>query len=152
MTNTITLTNSTLTTSTAVKLLNGAFTYGWKNLTKIDPGTGFYGDVEAQMNGWENPAITLKFYIPIDNTPANNMTWALWNEFSKYQYDGTNQTTLNISIGSSDTAFANYSADETTSAVTSIPVIIKNYSLTFSPSDSKDSGFWTISAQLQVTK
>jgi len=157
MANIITLTNSTLSTSTDVTLFNGDFTYSWKNLTKVDPGNGFFGDVEAQTNGWENPALNLKLHIPIDYTPplgftGDLMTWSLWNEFAKYQYDGTNHTTLSIKVGSSDTPFANYSADETTTAVTDIPVIVRAYSLKFSPKDSRNSAFWTVDAQLQVTK
>lgn len=150
MVNTITLTNASLSTSTAVKLYNGDFRYSWKNLTKVDPGSGFFGDVEAQTNGWENPLISLKFFIPIDNIGSGYMTWALWNEFARYQYDGTNQTLLSVSVGSSDTSFTSYSLQS--SGVSSIPVIIKSYDLIFSPSDSRDAGFWTISAQLQTTK
>jgi hypothetical protein len=152
MTNIITLTNASLSTSTAVKLLNGDFTYSWKNLTKIDAGEGFFGNVEAQMNGWENPALNLRFYIPIDNLPSGAMSWELWNEFAKYQYDGTNQTILSVAVGSSDTSFKDYSASTATSGVSSIPVIVRSYALKFSPADSRDSAFWTIDAQLQVTK
>lgn len=152
MVNQITLTNTSLSTTTAVKLFNGKFTYGWKNLFQVDPSNSAYGNVEAQFSGWENPLITLNFFIPIDDTPAGFMTWSLWNEFVKYQYDGVTQTILQVSVGSGDTAFADYSADSTTSADTTIPVVVRNYNLTFSPRDSNNANFWKVSVALQVTK
>ena len=155
MTNQITLTNTNLSTSTAVKLLNSKFTYNWKNLTKFDPGAGYYGSVETQFSGWENPALNLQFYIPIDNTPSGSMTWSLWNEFVKYEYDGETPTILNFTVGGSDTAFTDYSASG--GSMTSymgdadIPVQIKSYSLVISP-DTRNGYMWVINAQLQVTK
>lgn len=154
MTNSLTLTNASLSTSTAVKLLNGEFTYGWKNLVKADPGNGYFGDVEAQFNGWENPIASLMFHIPTDNIPAGTMTWPLWNEFVKAQHAGSSSscTFLAITYGASDTAFAEYSASSSSTARTTIPVQISSYNLRFSPAESKNAAHWTISAQLQVTK
>jgi len=146
--NTLTLTNSTLSTSTAVRLLNGGITYAWKNLVNTDPAIGSFDNIEAQYNGWENPTFKLVFHIPTDNIPASTMTWSLWNEFVKNS--STTNTTLNMSLGSSDTAFAEYSAGSTGDTV--IPIIVRNYSLTFGPGDSNDSNFWTINANVQVTK
>ena len=151
MTNQITLTNTNLSTSTAVKLLNSKFTYNWKNLTKFDPGAGYYGSVETQFSGWENPALNLQFYIPIDNTPDNSMTWSLWNEFVKYEYDGVTPTTLNFTVGGSDTAFTDYSDSSSSAGVSNIPVQIKSYSLVISP-DTRNGYMWVINAQIQVTK
>ena len=150
MANTISLTNTTLSTSTAVKLLNGEITYSWKNMVQANPSNSSFGSVEAVFTGWENPALNLTFHIPIDNNPSGFMTWGLWNEFVKYQYDGVNQTTLAISVGASDTSFSDYS--DGTSGDSTIPVIVKGYTLKFGANDSRNANFWTINAQLQVTK
>lgn len=154
MTNTITLTNPSINSGTAIKLLNSNFSYGWKNLEDSPPSLNSFGNVESQFSGWENPILTLNFHIPINNNIANGMTWALWNEIAKNQYDAdtaSTKTVLNISVGSSDSAFTDYSLDSTSSSLSSIPVIVKTYSLTFSPGDSHNSNFWSIKAVLKVT-
>jgi len=154
MTNSITLTNDTINSGTAVKLLNSTFTYGFKNMTDVDPTNGGFGITEVQFWGWENPKITLTFHIPIDNIISGFMTWSLWNEFAKNKYDGTSgtQTKLNINVGGSDTAFADYSLDSTSDSVTTIPVQVDNFKLVFGPGGSNNSAFWSVTATFMVTK
>ena len=151
MANTITLTNAGINSGTAVKLLHGAFSYGWKNLVKADPANSSYSSVEAQFSGWENPTMNLTFHIPVESIPSDTMTWALWNQFVKNQYAGTaaTQTRLAITVGSNDTQFGDYSTS--TVAVTAIPIQIDEFSLIFSPVESSNAGFWTINAQVKVT-
>jgi len=151
MANQIILTNDSLSTS-SVRLVNGSFSYGWKNLTTADPSNSQFGNVEAQSVGWENPIINLNFYIPIDNIPSGTMTWALWNEYVKNQEVGTSatQTKLGVVVGKNDTSFVSY-ASSLTGSTTNIPVVIKNYTLTFSPSDSRNAAFWNIKATLLET-
>ena len=158
MANTIKLINTNITGSNGLRLLNSKFTYGWKNLTSEDPSESSYGNVESVFQGWENPQITLNFFLPIDNATYTDgvtyLNWAKWNQLVKNLYDGTSstQTKLQIKVGDSDTSFSDYSTDITTTATTDIPVVIKSYNLSFSPDDSNKSGFWTISAQLAVTR
>lgn len=158
MANTIKLINTNITGSNGLKLLGSKFNYGWKNLTSEDPSESSYGNVESVFQGWENPQVSLTFFIPIDNSTLTDgttfMNWAKWNSLVKNQYDGTSntQTKLQIKVGDSDTSFSDYSSDSTSSYTTDIPVAIKSYSLTFSPDDSNKSGFWTVNAQLVVTK
>jgi len=154
MTNQISLYCGNINGGIAVKLLNGKFTYGWKNLVSSHPSNSAYGNAEAQFTGWENPIISLTFYIPIDNTPGGFMTWSLWNKFAKNQYDGTSlsMVKLYVTVGSSDTAFTSYAEVEGHTSKTQIPIQLKSYSLNFSPDDSNNAGFWTINAQFQETK
>jgi hypothetical protein len=154
MTNLITLQNTSLSTSTAVRLLNAEFTYGWKNLINANPSNTVFGTTETVMNGWENPRMTIRFYIPIDNTPAGSMTWALWNEFAKAEYLGSTntRTSLILKAGAADTSFASYARDDTTTAITAIPVSIMDFTLRISPDDSLNSYMWIIDAHLMETK
>ena len=151
--NKISLINTGINSGTELKLLNGSCNYNWKNLVKANPDVGSYGTTEAQFSGWENPTFNLTFHIPIDSIPTGTMTWALWNQFVKNQYDGTatTKTKLAITVGSTNTSFADYSADSTTSNNTLIPIQILGYSLSFAASDSANAGFWTINAQIMVT-
>lgn len=154
MTNSITLTNAGINSGAETILLAGDFSYNWKNLTKADPGNGYFGSVETQFSGWENPTMNLTFHIPTDNIPTSSMTWALWNQFVKAQYTGSSSTTtyMKIKYGASDTLFADYSASSSSTGITSIPIQILGFGLNFSPADSDRAAFWSINAQLQVTK
>lgn len=151
MANTITLQCDALTPSTAIRLLNSDFSYSWQNLVVADPTNTAFDKTEVQFNGWENPLINLTFHIPIDNTPANSMTWALWNSFVKNEYNGATSTQIRMTmvVGSTDTSLFSYA---TSSSTASIPVVIKGYSLRASPTDSNGANFWTINAQLIETK
>lgn len=153
MANQITLTNASVSTPTALKLLNAEFTYGWKNLTSANPSNTIFGTTESQFNGWENPLINLKFFINLNNPTANYITWALWNELVKAQYLGTagTRTYLALTAGSGDVSFASYAASTSVSAVTSIPVTIVSYSLRLNPEYSSNSYLWEIDAQLMET-
>ena len=152
MTNSITLTNTSLTTSTAVRLLAGEFTYSWQNLISANPSNSSFGSVEPVFNGWENPIGNLTFVIPTDSNPSGCMTWALWNQFAKAPAGyPTTDTIMSLTYGDSDTLFADYSQSSSTTAVTSIPIMIKGYSLRFSPADSRNSAHWTINAQIIIT-
>ena len=157
MTNSIKLINTNITGANGLLLLNSTFTYAWKNNTSEDPAESSYGNVESVFQGWENPQINLKFYLPINSNFVDGSTWlnwAKWNELVKNLYDGTSATatSLVISVGKTDTLFADYSASTSNVGVTSIPVVVKSYNLSFSPDDSHNSGFWTVSAQLSVTR
>jgi len=154
MANTISLINTGINSGTAVKLLNGEMTYGWKNRTLENPTDGTYGNVESQFSGWENPIINTTFYIPIDGVPSGHMTWALWNQFVKNAYDGTagTQTKLTVTLGDNDTPFLSYAATSAATGTSIIPVQIKSFNLRFSPADSNNAAFWTINAQLVETK
>lgn len=149
----VTLRSDNINSSTAVKLLNGEVSYSWKNLTNAEPTVDDFGSTEVQFNGWENPAFTLTFHIPNGSIPTGTMTWGLWNQFVKNKYDGTDSTKvyLNILTGNG-TQFTDYSADETSTSVSDIPVVIRGYSVRFGGGDSRDGYFWTINAQVQVTK
>lgn len=149
MVNQILLSNPSLS-STSVKLLNGKFSYGWKNMVSADPSNGAFNATEVQYTGWENPIISLIFYIPVENLPVGTMTWALWNEYAKNQEIGTSatQTLLSVVVGNNDTAFISYANSVATS---DIPVVIKTFNVDFSPADSQDAGFWTVKATLLET-
>lgn len=153
MANQLTLTNQSLTTSTAVKLLNGEFSYSWKNLTTNNPVVNSYGNSEPVFTGWENPILNLTFYIPINNVPSGTMSWSLWNEFAKVRSDNSVSSTLtklSVTVGDSDVVFADYSASSAATATTSIPVSVKSYSLRFDPGESVNASLWVINAQLEV--
>lgn len=230
MTNSIKLINNNITGAGGLKLLHGALTYGWKNLVSNDPGEGFYGAVESQFNGWENPTFNLLFHIPVgDATYAdgtNWMSWAKWNELVKNQYLNTvdTATSLQMTVASrqereeilgsflsgasgssnrtyslhsvpvgnltviiddvlqtvstdytvtgnvitfldnlintvkisityiSEASFIDYSADTSTTGTSSPKIQIKGYTLSLSPDESRGGYFWTINAQLVVTK
>lgn len=144
-----------INSGTGVKLLHGNFSYSWQNLVEAKPSNGQFGNVEVQQSGWENPMINMTFHIPVDGNPSSNyMTWALWNQFAKQLYDGTVSTVIYLSIysGNSSVSLRSYADSTGTSGVFPIPVVIKSYSMTFSPNDSSDAGFWTINAQLQETQ
>lgn len=150
MTNTLTLTNSAINSGSAVRLLGGEFSYSWQNLIDAPPVATGFGNTEVQMSGWENPLINLTFYIPVDNIPSSTMTWALWNQFTKN--DTVTQTLLTMRIGASDTIFISYAASSSSTGTSTIPVVIKGYTLNLSPADSSNASFWTVNAQLQETK
>lgn len=154
MSNYLTLQNASVTTSTEIRLYNGSFSYGWENLLSSDPSNTAFGDVENVFNGWENPIINLVFFIPTNLAAGSTMTWALWNEFAKAEYLGTNATAtyLRVTTGDNDTPFLNYSASSSSVGTSSIPISIKGYSLKFSPATSNNSAFWTIQAKCRVTK
>jgi hypothetical protein len=97
--------------------------------------------------------INLTFHLPIGTSYANGTTymdWAKWNSIAKNQYDGLVATQNRLEITVSNVAFTDYST--TSTATTSIPFVVKSYNLRFSPSDSKNSYFWTVTAQLQISK
>lgn len=153
MTNMIKIINNTITGSTGLALLNADFTYAWKNEISANPLEGVFDNVEVLFNGWENPVINLTFHLPVGTSYANGTTymdWAKWNSIVKNQYDGTVATRNRLEITVSNTQFTDYST--TATSTTSIPFVVKNYNLRFSPSDSRNSYFWTITAQLQVSK
>lgn len=154
--NNVKLINNNITGSSGLYLLHGAFSYSWKNLTSANPIEGGYGNTEALFNGWENPTMNLTFHLPIDTSYVTGsfLSWSAWNAISKNQYDGTNdtQTKIRILIGDSDTPFTDYSSSSSNLASSDIPIIINGYTLNFSPGDSYKSAFWTINAQVQVTK
>jgi len=154
MANQLTLINTSINSGTAVRLLNGEFTYSWQN--QIDApiiATG-YGNSESQFSGWENPIINLTFLIPVDSIPAGTMTWALWNQFVKNQYLGTSatQTKLSAVVGAGDTQFISYAASSSSTGTSTVPIVVKGYTLTFDPGDSVNASLWRINAQLQETK
>lgn len=153
MANQLTLTNQSLSTSTAVKLLNAEFTYGWKNLTNSNPVVNSFGSVEPVFNGWENPIIGLTFYIPVNSVPSGSMTWALWNEFVKVRSNSSITSTvtkLSVTVGDSDTVFQDYSASPSNVGTSTISVVVKSFNLRFDPGESVNAGLWTINAQLEV--
>jgi hypothetical protein len=153
MSNNIKIICNNITTSTGLALLNADFSYAWKNETSANPTESSFDNVEAQVNGWENPVINLTFHLPVGTSYANGTTymdWAKWNSIVKNLYDGSVDSKCRLEINVSGIAFTDYSTSST--ATTSIPFIVKSYNLKFSPSESRNSYFWTISAQLQVTK
>jgi hypothetical protein len=153
MSNNIKIICNNITGTSGLALLNADFTYAWKNEVSTNPIESSFDNVETQMNGWENPTMNLTFHIPIGTTYANGTTymdWAKWNSITKNLYDGTPNSKCRIEINVAGTAFTDYST--TSTATTSIPFIVKSYNLRFSPSESRNSYWWTISAQLQITK
>lgn len=153
MTNTIKITNNNITGSTGLKLLNSDFGYAWKNEVTANPIENSFDNVEALFTGWENPMINLTFHIPLGSSYVDGstyMNWAKWNSIVKNQYDGSVDTQNRLDITVSNVAFTDYSTSDT--SVVSIPFMVKSYNLRFSPGDSFNSSFWTITAQLQVTK
>lgn len=153
MSNTIKIINNTITGSTGLSLLNADFSYAWKNEITSNPKEGVFDNVESLFNGWENPVINLVFHIPVGTSYAdgtNYMSWFKWNEITKNQYAGSVATQNRLEITVSNVAFTDYST--TATSVSSIPFMVKSYNLKFSPSESNNSYFWTITAQLQVTK
>jgi hypothetical protein len=156
--NYIKLINTNITGSGGLKLLHGGVTYSWKNLVSADPGEGFYGNVETQFSGWENPTMNLLFHIPTGTGTYDDgstwMSWSKWNQIAKNQYLGTeaSATSIVIAYNASDSLFADYSASSSTTGITSIPIQIRSYSLTFSPDESRGGYLFTINAQIQVTK
>lgn len=153
MSNIIKIINNNITGSTGLRLLNGDFGYAWKNEVTSNPVENSFDNVEALFAGWENPIINLTFYIPLNSGFADGstyMNWEKWNEIAKNQYDGTTNTQNRLDITVSGIQFTDYST--TSTAVTSIPFMVKSYNLKFSPGDSFNSSFWTVSAQLLVTK
>lgn len=151
----ISLTNPSLSTTTA-NLFGASFTYGWRNMTAENPSNSTFGTVESQFSGWENPTINLKFYIPIGNNLPTFMTWALWNEFAKAQYDGTASTRTLLTVTFGSTLFDSYAYSETNAGIASllggIPVQLKSYSVNVTSDENKDGQFWVINAQFVETK
>jgi hypothetical protein len=158
MTNTVKLINNSITSSTGLKLLHGTITYGWKNQVTADSGEGYFGDVEAQFNGWENPTINLLFHIPVGNSTyaegTNWMNWAKWNDLVKNQYINTadTATSLVVTVGDTDIPFYEYSLSTSSTGTSNPKIQIKNYTLSLSPDESRNAYFWTINAQLVITK
>ncbi len=153
MTNIISLQSNNINSSTAVKLLSPTFTYGWRNMTAENPSNSTFGTVESQFSGWENPMINLQFYIPIDQNISGYMTWALWNQFAKNQYDGTSATRLYLSAEFGNSVpLATYAASSLSTSTYPIPVQIKSYSLNITADESRNGYLWVITAQLTETK
>lgn len=145
---------ASINSGNSVKLLHGQFNYSWQNLTDDKPSNTSWGNIEVQQSGWENPLISIVFHIPVSDNLSGYMTWALWNQFVKQQYDGTTSTRIYLYVysGSGSENFRSYASSvSNTTGTFPIPIIIKSYSLSFSPGDSADAGFWTINAQLQET-
>lgn len=151
MTNIISLQSNNISTTSAIKLLNAEISYSWKNLVTTDPSNSSYGSVESQFSGWENPQISLTFYIPQRN-PSGFMTWALWHEFVKNQYVGTDASKiyLSASLGTSDVLLSSFAASSLASSTYPIPVQIKSYNMRVSADESKGN-LLVINAQLTET-
>lgn len=152
MSNNIKIICNNITTSTGLKLLNADFSYAWKNQLSANPIESSFDNVEAQFNGWENPVINLTFHVPVGTSYAdgtNYINWEKWNEIVKNEYDGSVDSQCRLEVSVADEQFVDYSG---VTSVSSIPFVVKSYNLKFSPSDSNNSYFWTVSAQLQVTK
>lgn len=156
--NSIKLVNTSITGTSGLMLLHGAVSYGWKNNVTADSGDGFFGDVEAQFNGWENPTINLTFHIPVGDSTFTNgstwMNWDKWNQLVKNSYLGTESTATSLifTVGDTDIPFQDYSLSTSSTGTSKPKIQIKGYSLSLSPDESRNAYFWTISAQLQVTK
>lgn len=156
----VTLTSSEITPNT-VKLHSGKINYAWKNLTSQKPIQRAYGATEVQFMGWENPVYRVNFFIPADAAASSDyITWAQLNTLARQRVTDGNPLTLSISTGELDSTdgftetaeFSSYALDSTTTGVTDIPVIIKDFTVNFDPGDSINGYFWSINMTLQETK
>ena len=86
MVNAITLTNPGIYLGNPVKLLGAVFRYSWKNLIVREPIPNLNTPSPTQKYGFENPSMTIDFYIPIDEIPTGSMTHSLLLSFLKNKY------------------------------------------------------------------
>jgi hypothetical protein len=127
MVNTFTLTNTAVSGS-ALKLASSNITYNWQNIVSDFPIPGKFDIVSTQYQGWRNPGFNLSFVIYIDNNPSGFITWEQWNLIVR---NSSADTTLNLTIGDSDTAFKSYA--HSASGVSSIPIQIVSFTTSIQP-------------------
>jgi hypothetical protein len=147
MANTLTLTNPTINGGTAMRLLTANFTYQWNSITSDYPQPGRFTIAPVMMQGWSNPAMSVRFIIEMSNPTSGCITFS--QLFALARYNGTSNTTLNINVGNSDTALGSYASSA--SAVTSIPVIIKSISFNVDPGYNVNSDKIVVDMQLLET-
>ena len=145
---------------TEYALFNGLINFNWKNNIDSKPFENTYSSSDVTFTGWENPFYKLRFYFPndgtvspIDGTPL--LTWKIWNDIVKHKpVQGTSEVLLKITSGSVGTStavdFTSYSSSQ--DGLTSIPVVVKSFSVAFDAKSSNNAYFWSIEATLIETR
>jgi len=94
----VTLQHTSVNSGTAVTLHATSVSYGWKNLTNVEPIQGKYDSVEANFGGFENPKITLSGSFDIGDLESNELTQDLLVNFATLRH--TTPIKLTIPTGS----------------------------------------------------
>ena len=145
----ITLTQGSVNGGTAVTIPGGAtVTYGWTNLINATPITqNFSTIVQADVNGWENPAIVISGFFDVDNFDANEIRHDHLINFARIKYDGTNAINLVVPTGNG-TSQTNLLAND--ALTTTLSVIVESFDVTIS-TDSEQGHIWTFTLVLRET-
>jgi len=133
MVNAILLTNPGINSGNSVRLLGAILKYGWKNLIEKQTIPNLSTPSHTQKYGFENPSISLDFYIPIDDIPSGSMTHTMLLTFAKNKYfdNAGTRTTLTVTYGKNSSPFFAYDGTST-----SIIVEIDSFDISFDTRDS----------------
>ena len=142
------LTNTNINSGNAVYLRGASVKYSWKNLTRTTPLTNQFTLSESQITGFENPRIIISGFIDTNSTDTDVITQELLIQFAKIQYDATtaNSIYLTIESGTKPTYLKNADLDGN-----SIKVIIEDFNIDFSASDSNEGHLWRYTLTLVET-
>jgi hypothetical protein len=140
MSNSVTLTNSTVNSGVAMKLLSGLVAFRWETLVAQYPQPGRFTVAPGLFQGWKNPGFNIIFSIQLTN-PASSTLITLPQFFSVLR--SQSPTYLTITVGDNDTVFPSYATSS--SGVTSIPIMFSDVNLPFNAGDSDRSDLITFS-------
>lgn len=133
MVNSIILKNPSINSGVPVQLLGAKFKYSWKNLVEKQNIPNYVTPSPTQKYGFENPVISLSFYIPVDSIPSGTMTQPLLLQFLKNKYLDTTATRTTLIV-----TYATYGSTFLSSGGVngSIPVEIDSCDIDFDTQDS----------------
>ena len=151
----ITLTHASVNGGVAVDLGAADVSYGWKNLTKTDPVEGKFDISETDYSGFENPIITIRGVMDVDDATANQITQALLIDFALLR--STTPITLTVQAGGGTAnkgklrgrPAAGYSVGG--SLTTTMKVVIDSFDISFSTTTAEEGQRWDYSITLQET-
>ena len=148
MTNQVTLTNSNINSGSPMKLLAAQISYKWVNLVSVYPRPGAFDITPTTMQGWQNPGINITFILEQNNPTTGTINMSQLMQVVKNSTSAL--TYLSITTGISDVLFGSYATSST--AVTSIPIQIKDIGFNIDPSDNINSDKLMVTMNCVETK
>jgi hypothetical protein len=124
----VTLTQTSINSGSAIRVLCDAVRVGWKNNVIVEPSANGTAVVEAQTQGFENPTYVLSGV----HFTSIGLTYAQLLSLAKIKYTGSNPITLSVTYGNGTSLVG---SDGTS---TSIKVAIKDFSFPIDVTDSKN--------------
>lgn len=131
MSGNITLQHDSVNGGEDVVLPHVEVSYTWKNLTNVDPTPSNYDIVESSFAGWENPEISLKGHIDVDDIMDNELTQELLVEFACLR--SSTPIELTVPVGENDyikgRPSSGYDTDGTMEMEDSIKIMITDFDI-----------------------